>query len=325
MIQAGIVGSSGYVAGELLRCLVNHPEVNINFLYSHSQHGQKAVDLHGDLIGYDYLTLTNEINSQVDVLFLCLGHGNSVKFLSENTFSNKTRIIDLSNDFRLHADAAFQDKNFVYGLTELNKPQIQAAMYIANPGCFATAIQLGLLPMAGHQLLKGEVHINAITGSTGAGQSPGATTHFSWRNNNVSIYKAFDHQHLAEIKESLISLQKDSPGQLNFLPVRGNFTRGIFATMYTKSDLSQEDLTKLYEDYYKEEVFTHITTNEVHLKQVVNTNHCLISVQKIEDKVLVTSTIDNLLKGAAGQAIQNMNLMFELDETTGLNFKASYF
>lgn len=325
MIQVGIVGSAGYVAGELIRSLVYHPKVNIDFLYSQSQHGQKVMETHQDLVTHPDLIFSNKINPNVDVVFLCLGHGNSKQFLDENSFSSTTKVIDLSNDFRLNEDAIFQDKNFVYGLVELNKEKIKEASNIANPGCFATAIQLGLLPLADKKLLHDDVHINAITGSTGAGQSPSATTHFSWRNNNISIYKAFEHQHLGEIHESVSSLQKEYDGQLNFLPVRGDFTRGIFASIYTKSDLSEEELITIYEEFYADAPFTFVSKSAINLKQVVNTNNCLIQVQKIGDKILVTSIIDNLVKGAAGQAIQNMNLMYELDETTGLHFKGIAF
>lgn len=325
MIQVGIVGSAGYVAGELIRCLAHHPKANIDFVYSHSQAGKLVSETHQDLFNHTSLKFTDEINSNVEIVFLCLGHGNSKKFLLENTFSKDTKIIDLSNDFRLNGEANFQDKAFIYGLIDLNKEEIAKASYIANPGCFATAIQLGLLPLAKHNLLQNDVHINAITGSTGAGQSLSETSHFSWRNNNISIYKAFKHQHLDEIKESISSLQNGFKSQLNFLPVRGDFTRGIFSSMYTTCDLSEVELIELYKDFYKNEPFTSISKSTINLKQVVNTNHCLIQVQKIDDKVFITSVIDNLLKGAAGQAIQNMNLLFGLDETTGLNFKANYF
>lgn len=325
MIQVGIIGSAGYVAGELIRCLVHHPTVNIDFINSQSNAGNLISEVHQDLFNEVHLKFTDKINFKVDVVFLCLGHGNSKQFLLENTFSNNTKIIDLSNDFRLNDDAQFQQQNFVYGLVDLNKESIKTASYIANPGCFATAIQLGLLPLAKHNLLQNDVHINAITGSTGAGQSLSDTSHFSWRNNNISIYKAFKHQHINEIEESLVSLQNEFKNELNFLPVRGDFTRGIFASMYTYSDLSERELISMYEAYYKDESFTHISKNTVHLKQVVNTNNCLIQVQKIDNKVLIAAVIDNLIKGAAGQAIQNMNLMFGLNETTGLNFKANYF
>lgn len=325
MIKVGIIGSSGYVAGELIRCLVQHPKVSLDFLYSHSNAGKKIADVHEDLFPLHELRFTNQINPLVDVVFLCLGHGNSKQFLQENTFSKTTKIIDLSNDFRLYNDAKFGENEFIYGLVELNKERIKKADYIANPGCFATAIQLGLLPLAKHQLLNDDIHIHAITGSTGAGQEHTATTHFSWRENNISIYKPFNHQHLTEIKESITSLQKGYENELNFIPLRGNFTRGIFASMYVKSELTAEAIIALYGDFYKDSAYTHISKNSIHLKQVVNTNNCLIQVQKIGTKVLITSVIDNLLKGAAGQAIQNMNLMLGLDETIGLNFKATNF
>lgn len=325
MIQVGIIGSGGYVAGELIRCLVHHPEVEIDFLYSHSQVGKKVSEIHEDIFAHGKFVFTNKINANVAVVFLCLGHGNSSQFLHENTFSPHTKIIDLSHDFRLKKANRFQKNRFVYGLVELNKTDIKKAQYIANPGCFATAIQLGLLPLAQAGLLENDVHINAITGSTGAGQSLSGTSHFSWRNNNVSIYKAFRHQHLNEIGESVMSLQSGFNNDINFLAVRGDFTRGIFASMYTKSNLSEKELMDLYKAFYIDEPFTFISKKTVHLKQVVNTNNCLIQIQKIDNKVLIISAIDNLLKGAAGQAIQNMNLMFGLNEVTGLNFKANYF
>jgi len=324
-MKVGIIGSSGYVAGELIRCLLLHPKVEIDFLYSHSKSGQLATAEHQDLLGADELSFSNEINPNVDVLFLCLGHGNSKHFLEQYTFSQSTKIIDLSNDFRLKKDAHFENKNFVYGLVDLNKEQIKNSKYIANPGCFATAIQLGLLPLAKSSLMKNDIHIHAITGSTGAGRSLKDTSHFSWRNNNLSIYKAFSHQHLGEINESLNQLQSDFSKEINFLPVRGDFTRGIFVSLYMKSDLSENELLELFQNYYQDSPFTHITDKTIHLKQVVNTNNCLIQIQKIDGKILITSVIDNLIKGAAGQAIQNMNLMFGIEETTGLKFKASYF
>jgi N-acetyl-gamma-glutamyl-phosphate reductase len=325
MIKAGIIGGTGYVAGELLRCLVNHPEVKIDFIYSHSQPGEHISKIHQDLFTEDYLQFTDKINAEVDMLFLCLGHGNSKKFLSQHSFSKTTKIIDLSNDMRLTTDATFEGNDFLYGLVELNKEAIKKAQYIANPGCFATAIQLALLPLAAHQLLQNEVHVHALTGSTGAGQAPTDTTHFSWRNDNVSIYKAFTHQHLDEIRESVVSLQKDFKQAINFLPLRGDFTRGIYASVYTECSLSEAELLTIFKDYYKGSTFTKVTTEPIHLKQVVNTNYGLLQIQKIEGKVLITSIIDNLLKGAAGQAIQNMNLMFGIEETTGLNLKANYY
>lgn len=324
MIQIGIIGSAGYVAGELIRCLIHHPKVKIDFIYSQSQHGKFVKEIHQDLVSLSKLKFTNKLNTNVDVVFLCLGHGNSKQFLKNNAFAESTKIIDLSNDFRLGKDANFQNKNFVYGLVELNKTQIKKANYVANPGCFATAIQLALLPMAKANLLENDIHVNAITGSTGAGQSLSETSHFSWRNNNISTYKAFNHQHLYEINETITTLQKEY-GEVNFIPVRGDFTRGIFATLYTKCSLLENEIIQLYEDFYANEHFTFITKNTVSLKQVVNTNNCLLQIQKIKDKVLITSVIDNLLKGAAGQAIQNMNIMFGLEETTGIKFKANYF
>jgi N-acetyl-gamma-glutamyl-phosphate reductase len=321
MIKVGIIGSGGYVAGELIRCLVHHPHISIDFMYSKSQGGKKIAEIHEDLYNYSELEFTNKINQEVDVVFLCLGHGNSSEFLNKNSFSAETKIIDLSNDFRLKADA----NDFVYGLVELNKTAIKSAKKIANPGCFATTIQLGLLPLAKAGLLQHDVHVNAITGSTGAGQSLSATSHFSWRNNNISVYKAFKHQHLDEIGESIISLQNEFDKEINFLPVRGDFTRGIFATLYTKCDLLESELIALYQEFYKDSIFTFVSEKTLNLKQVVNTNNCLIQIQKIDNKVLITSVIDNLLKGAAGQAIQNMNIMFGLKETTGINFKANYF
>jgi len=324
MIQVGIIGGAGYVAGELIRCLIHHPQTEINFIYSESQCGNSIEETHQDLYKQNNLKFTNQLNSNVEVVFLCLGHGNSKQFLLNNSFSEKTKIVDLSNDFRSNEDAEFKDSSFVYGLTDLNKLKIKEANYIANPGCFATAIQLALLPLAEANLLKNDIHINAITGSTGAGQKLTETSHFSWRNNNISIYKAFDHQHLGEIKETIAMLQEDF-GEINFLPVRGDFTRGIFATIYTECELSEEELIKLYNNFYKDEPFTFISKNTISLKQVVNTNNCLLQIQKIKNKVLITSVIDNLLKGAAGQAIQNMNIMFGIEETTGLNFKANFF
>ena len=265
------------------------------------------------------------VNNNVDVLFLCLGHGNSKKFLENNSFSNNTRIIDLSNDFRLLKDAVFQGNEYVYGLPELQQQKIEKANYIANPGCFATTIQLGLLPLAKANLLNDSVHINATTGSTGAGVSLSETTHFSWRDNNFSVYKAFTHQHLGEISESLGLLQSNFSEELFFIPNRGNFSRGIFATLYLELDESLETIQSLYQSFYKDAPFTIISENEVHLKQAVNTNKCILHLTKYNNKLLITSAIDNLLKGASGQAIQNMNLMFGIEEKTGLKLKASYF
>lgn len=324
MIKAGIIGGSGYTGGELIRILLNHSEVEIDFVFSTTRAGKAVSSAHPDLLGTIDLNFTGSINSNIDVVFLCLGHGNSTKFLNENQFSEDTKIIDLSNDFRLQEDANLNGKHFVYGLPELNKSEIQEATYIANPGCFATAIQLGLLPLAKAKLLNADAHINAVTGSTGAGVSPSGTTHFSWRNNNVSWYKPFTHQHLGEINESLKSFQEDS-GKLFFLPTRGNFTRGILATAYTYFEGSLEKATQLYKDFYQEAEFTQIADEPIHLKQVVNTNQCHIHLHKHEDTLLITSAIDNLLKGASGQAVQNMNLIFGFKESEGLNLKAGVF
>ena len=324
MIKAGIIGGAGFTAGELIRLLINHPEVNIDFVYSTSNEGNTIGKVHQDLISED-LEFSNKINPKVDVVFLCLGHGNSKAFLSENEFSTKTKIIDLSNDFRLEKDKIFNGKSFVYGLPELNKSDIKQADYIANPGCFATAIQLALLPLANAKLLLEDIHVNAVTGATGAGTSLSATTHFTWRDNNFSYYKPFTHQHLGEINQSVKLLQDNFNAQINFMPNRGDFSRGIFATLYTKFGGSLEDAKQLFSDFYKDAKFTLISNEDIHLKQVVNTNNCILHLHKYEDKLLVTSIIDNLLKGASGQAVQNMNLMFGFEETTGLKLKASYF
>ena len=325
MINVGIVGGAGYTAGELIRLLINHPKVALNFVYSTSNANNYIYEVHQDLLGRTDLKFSSEINPEVDVLFLCLGHGNSRKFLENNSFSKSTKIIDLSNDFRLKDDAVFQDREFVYGLPELQKAKIESAVNIANPGCFATAIQLALLPLAKNNLLKSNVHINATTGSTGAGVSPTATTHFSWRDNNFSIYKAFTHQHLDEIGESVQSLQTDFSEDLIFIPNRGNFSRGIFASIYFDFDQSLEKAFEIFEDFYRDAAYTHVSKSPIHLKQVVNTNNCFIHLHKHNNTLLVTSVIDNLLKGASGQAIQNMNLLYKLEETTGLNLKSTYF
>ena len=325
MLKAGIIGGAGYTAGELIRILVHHPAVKIDFVFSTSNAGNKIYAVHQDLLGQTEQSFTSTINKDVDVVFLCLGHGNSTAFLQNNSFSDNTKIIDLSNDFRLHADAKFNDKEFVYGLPELQKETIEKASNIANPGCFATAIQLAILPLAKNNLLKNDIHINATTGATGAGVSPSATTHFSWRDNNFSIYKAFTHQHLGEIGESLQSLQNDFDKELFFIPNRGNFSRGIFVSLYTDFEGSLEEVYSLYEKFYEDAVFTHVSNNPIHLKQVVNTNNCFIHLQKHNNKLLITSVIDNLLKGASGQAVQNMNLVFGLEENLGLNLKATYF
>lgn len=324
MIKVGIIGGSGYTGGELIRILLNHPNGKIDFVYSTTRAGKPIASAHQDLLGLTDLTFSGEINPEVDVVFLCLGHGNSTTFLKENPFSVSTKIIDLSNDFRLQADSIFNGKRFIYGLPELNRSAIASAEAIANPGCFATAIQLALLPLAKAGLLKNEVHINAVTGSTGAGVGLSDTSHFSWRNNNVSWYKPFTHQHLGEIEESLSSFG-GSLGKLRLLPNRGNFTRGILVTAYTEFEGSLEDAKHLFKDFYADAVFTHLSEDEIHLKQVVNTNQCHIHLHKHDDLLLVTSAIDNLLKGASGQAVENMNLMFGFPETEGLLLKAGVF
>ena len=325
MLEIGIIGGAGYTAGELIRLLLNHPKANINFVYSTSNAGNKLHKVHKDLIGSTEISFTAHINTEVDTLFLCLGHGNSTTFLEKNNFSENTKIIDLSNDFRLFTDKNFKGKDFVYGLPELDKTVIKTAKYIANPGCFATALQLAILPLAAKGLLNNDIHINAVTGATGAGTSLSATTHFTYRDNNFSHYKAFNHQHLGEINQTVNQLQANFNAEINFVPNRGNFSRGIFATTYTKYDGSLDDAVKIYKEYYKNAAFTFVSDEEIHLKQVINTNKCLIHLAKYGTKLLITSTIDNLLKGASGQAVQNLNLMYDFEETLGLNLKASYF
>lgn len=318
MIKAGIIGGGGYTAGELIRILLYHPEVEIAYVVSNSQAGKPVSSVHDDLDGECDLIFSSEPTTDVDALFLCMGHDKSKGFLEENDIPAETAVIDLSRDFRL-------DDSFVYGLPELHREKIQASKRIANCGCFATAIQLGLLPLAKAGLLQDEVHVHAITGSTGAGQSPMPTTHFSWRNNNLSIYKAFHHQHLDEIWQSVQFLQPGYDRDINFLPLRGDFARGIFASLYTRYDGTEEQLYDLYKDYYQDAAFTTVTKQNPHLKQVVNTNKCLIHVEKHGDKALIISMIDNLTKGASGQAVQNMNLVFGLEETMGLRLKAVAF
>jgi N-acetyl-gamma-glutamyl-phosphate reductase len=325
MINIGIVGGSGYTAGELIRIIMHHPNAKINFVYSTTNAGKPLSAAHHDLLGDIEFNFTDTINSNVNVVFLCLGHGKSKLFLAQNKFAEHTKIIDLGNDFRLNSDAHFENKTFVYGLPELNKTQIKKAQYIANPGCFATAIQLALLPLANSKLLTNSVHINATTGSTGAGVTPSETTHFSWRSNNMSHYKAFEHQHLGEITESILQLQNNFDNELLFIPNRGDFARGIFATLYTIIEESLEEIVLQYQTYYKDHPFVTVTTTEINMKQVVQTNKCIISLIKKGNRLLITSTIDNLIKGASGQAIQNMNLLFGLDETTGLLLKPSGF
>jgi len=318
-IKVGVIGGAGYTAGELLRILIHHPGVEIIFVNSSSNAGNPVADVHSGLFGETDLVFTSALPlSDVDALFLCSAHGDSKKFMDNNEVPSSVKIIDLSTDYR----AKSPNHDFVYGLPELNRSEIIAAKRIANPGCFATAIQLGLLPLAAAGLLTDEVHVNAITGSTGAGVKPSETSHFSWRNNNISIYKPFGHQHLSEIGQSLRQLQAGFDQAINFIPVRGNFARGIYATVYTKCLLSLEEAQKLYNDFYKDAAFTFVSDKNPDMKQVVNTNKGLVYLEKHDDKLLIVSMIDNLLKGASGQAVQNMNLVFGLDEKTGLGLKS---
>lgn len=322
MIKAGIIGGAGYTGGELLRILVNHPDVEIEFVNSNSNAGNKLYTVHEGLIGETDMVFTDQLPfEKIDVLFSCLGHGDTKKFLESHTVPANVKIIDFTQDHRIKAEG----NDFVYGLPEMNREKIRGAMHIANPGCFATAIQIGLLPLAKAGLLTNEINTTAITGSTGAGQKPSATSHFSWRNNNISVYKAFEHQHLLEIRQSLTQLQGKFDTELNFIPVRGDFARGIFVSTYMTSDLTIEQAYDLYNDFYKDAAFTFVAEGNIDLKQVVNTNKAVVSLQKHGNKLLVLSAIDNLLKGAAGQAVQNMNLLFGLDEKAGLKLKPSAF
>ncbi|HEX5651931.1 MAG TPA: N-acetyl-gamma-glutamyl-phosphate reductase [Chitinophagaceae bacterium] len=323
-VRVGIIGGAGYTGGELIRLLLNHPGVETCFIHSRSNAGQPVHSVHQDLLGDTTLHFTAEWNNDIDVLFLCLGHGESRKFLSENKIAENIKVIDLANDFRLGQSSKLEARQFIYGLPELNREQIKQAKNIANPGCFATCIQLGLLPLAKEGLLD-EVYTTGITGSTGAGQSMSTTSHFSWRANNIQAYKTLTHQHLAEIGESLLQLHPGKPVELNFVPWRGDFTRGIFASSTLHCDLSLEELNRLYIDFYKDHPFTHISSEPIYLKQVVNTNKAVLQLEKAGSKLVVHSTIDNLVKGASGQALQNMNLLFGLDEMTGLQLKPAGF
>lgn len=322
MIKVGIIGGAGYTAGELIRLLINHPDVEIVFINSSSNAGNLITDVHEGLYGETNMRFTGELPlDSIDCLFFCTAHGDTKKFLEAHTVPENVKIIDLSMDYRIESE----EHNFVYGLPELNRRQICAAKHIANPGCFATCIQLGILPLAKHLMLNTDLHVNAITGSTGAGVKPSATSHFSWRNDNISIYKPFTHQHLAEIKQSLRQLQNSFDSSINFIPVRGNFSRGIFATTYLDCKIDLEEIKRIYESYYEDHSFTFVVDKNPDLKQVVNTNKCLIYLQKYEDKLLIVSMIDNLLKGASGQAVHNMNLLFGLEEKVGLHLKPSAF
>ena len=342
MIKVGILGAAGYTGGELIRLLLNHPEAEIVFANSESNAGNLASDVHEGLIGDTDLKFTNEMPfDKVDVVFFCFGHGKSEQFLKEHEIPVNVKIIDLAQDFRLRPLSnspkggekgavlppigGIERGSWVYGLPEINKEEIAKAQHVANPGCFATCIQVALLPAANLNLLKEDVAVNAITGSTGAGQKPGATTHFSWRNNNLSIYKPFTHQHLAEIKQSIKQVQGYLDADIDFIPYRGDFARGIFCTAVIKTPAPVEDVIDAYKEFYADAAFTHYSDKSIDLKQVVNTNKALVHVEKYGNKLLVTSAIDNLLKGAVGQAVQNMNIMFGIDETAGLKLKASAF
>jgi len=334
-LSIGILGAAGYTGGELIRVLLNHPQAKIVFANSESNAGNLVSDVHEGLTGETDLRFTDQMPfDQVDVVFFCFGHGKSEAFLKEHVIPANVKIIDLAQDFRLkgtdlqareRTDMTPAHHDFVYGLPEINKEAIQKAQHVANPGCFATAIQLALLPAAYLNLLKEDVSVNAITGSTGAGQKPGATTHFSWRTDNLSIYKPFQHQHIAEIRQSLKQVQGYLDADIDFIPYRGNFARGIFCTAVVRTPAPIEDIVETYQDFYRDAAFTHYTDKSIDLKQVVNTNKALVHCEKYGQKLLITSAIDNLLKGAVGQAVQNMNLMFGLDETAGLRLKASAF
>ena len=323
MKKVGIIGGSGYTGGELIRLVLIHPELELNFVYSSTKSGISLTNVHQDLLGRTNLNFTSNVNLDVDILYLCLGHGNSISFLKEKVFNDKTLIIDLGNDFRLKNNQEFEGKKFIYGLPELKRKSIRKSNAIANPGCFATAVQLALLPLAKTQNLDSDVHVNATTGSTGAGVGLGPTSHFSWRNNNLSWYKPFNHQHLGEINQSLANL--GSKAKIHFLPHRGNFTRGIFATAYIEFNGSLKQVENLYKDFYRDHPFTHISSEPLNLKSVINSNNCFLHLHKHEDVLLITSILDNLIKGASGQAIQNTNIIMGWDEKLGLELKASTF
>lgn len=321
MVRVGILGAAGYTGGELIRLLINHPQAEIVFANSESNAGNLICDVHEGLMGETDMRFTAEMPfDEVDVVFFCFGHGKSRAFLQEHTIPSHVRIIDLAQDFRIAGE-----HDYVYGLPETHRQEISTCMHLANPGCFATCIQLGLLPALKAGIISGDIHTNGITGSTGAGQKPGATTHFSWRNDNISIYKTFTHQHLHEINQTIHELQPQYDGQMFFIPQRGCFTRGIFVTSYARCNTPIEEVKAIYEDYYRDAAFTHVVSTSPDMKQVVNTNKALVYVERYADQLLMVSCIDNLLKGAVGQAAENMNLMFGLPEDTGLRLKASAF
>jgi N-acetyl-gamma-glutamyl-phosphate reductase len=323
-VKAGIVGGAGYTGGEMIRLLINHPGVELSFVHSTSNAGNPVNKVHADLVGETEILFTDTLRTDIDVLFLCVGHGDAKKFLTENSIEATIKLIDLSQDFRLADKASIGERTFVYGLPELNKAEIRGAANIANPGCFATAIQLGLLPLAKAGVL-GDVYTTGITGSTGAGQGLSSTSHFSWRANNIQAYKSLQHQHINEIHQSLQQLQGNDGMQVNFVPWRGDFTRGIYISSVIDCGLPLDAIKELYKEYYEGHEFTHVSETMIDLKQVVNTNKCLLHIEKQGSKIVVHSAIDNLLKGASGQAVQNMNLLFGLEETAGLKLKANYF
>ena len=323
MKKIGIVGGSGFTGGELIRILLNHPKFKIKFIYSISQNGKNIHEIHPDLLGKTDIIFSDQITTDVDVLFLCLGHGKSRIFLDKYNFKSDTIIIDLSSDFRLINNNKYKSRNFLYSLPEFNREKIKQSKSIANPGCFATAIQIGLLPLMVNKLIKNDIHVNAITGSTGAGKMSSDTNNFNWRNNNLSIYKPFNHQHLNEIYQTLNILGNDS--KIYFVPYRGNFTRGIFTSIYMKFDHEIEDIKIIYEDFYENHPFTFLSKNDINLKEVINTNNCHLKIEFHENIIHITTVLDNLLKGASGQAVQNLNIIYGYEESLGLNFKGSIY
>jgi len=323
MKKIGIVGGSGFTGGELIRILLNHPKLKIKFIYSLSQNGKNVHEIHPDLLGKTDIIFSDQVSTDIDVLFLCLGHGKSRIFLDKYNFKSDTIIIDLSSDFRLTNNNKYKSRNFLYSLPEFNREKIKQSKSIANPGCFATAIQIGLLPLMANNLIKNDIHVNAITGSTGAGRISSDTNNFNWRNNNLSIYKPFNHQHLNEIYQTLNIMGNNS--KIYFVPYRGNFTRGIFTSIYMKFDDEIENIKSIYKDFYESHPFTFLSKNDINLKEVINTNNCHVNIESHESIIHITTVIDNLLKGASGQAVQNLNIIFGYEESLGLNFKGSIY
>ena len=323
MKKIGILGGSGFTGGELIRILLNHPKLKIKFIYSLSQNGKNVYEIHPDLLGKTDIIFSDQISTDIDVLFLCLGHGKSRIFLDKYNFKSDTIIIDLSSDFRLTNNNKYKSRNFLYSLPEFNREKIKQSKSIANPGCFATAIQIGLLPLMANNLIKNDIHVNAITGSTGAGRISSDTNNFNWRNNNLSIYKPFNHQHLNEIYQTLNIMGNNS--KIYFVPYRGNFTRGIFTSIYMKFDDEIENIKSIYKDFYESHPFTFLSKNDINLKEVINTNNCHVNIECHESIIHITTVIDNLLKGASGQAVQNLNIIFGYEESLGLNFKGSIY